>query len=99
MAYPLRAVYRFVDYRPEAPARFMISIPKKRIRKAVGRVLLRRRTREAFRLNRALLYPALHEAQRSVDVAFVYVANVPLDYATIELKMKEMLTKIAKASQ
>lgn len=98
MCYPLRAVYRVGEARPEAPARFMITIPKKKIRKAVGRVLLRRRTREAYRLNRSLLVPALSEAGKSVDVAFVYLSKSPADYAVIEEKMKTILEKIQKAA-
>ncbi|MDO4511436.1 MAG: ribonuclease P protein component [Bacteroidales bacterium] len=97
ISYPLRAVYRVGDARAEAPVRFMITIPKKKIRKAVGRVLLRRRTREAYRLNRALLVPALAEAEKSVDVAFIYLSKEPADYAVIEEKMKVILDKIRKA--
>ena len=94
IAYPLRAVYRIGEARPEAPSRFMITIPKKKIRTAVGRVLLRRRTREAYRLNRALLVPALAEAGKSVDVA----SKSPADYAVIEEKMRVVLEKIQKAA-
>lgn len=98
MAYPLRAVYRFVDENEATPARFMITIPKKKIRTAVGRVLLRRRTREAYRLNRDLLYPTMKEAHKSVDIAFIYLSKEPADYHTIEAKMQDMLTKIANAA-
>ncbi len=98
IAYPLRAVYRIGPARTESPARFMITIPKKKIRTAVGRVLLRRRTREAYRLNRALLVPALAAAGKSVDVAFIYLSKSPADYALIEEKMKVILEKIQKAA-
>lgn len=98
IAYPLRAVYRVGPARAEAPARFMITIPKKKIRTAVGRVLLRRRTREAYRLNRALLVPALAAAGKSVDVAFIYLSKSAADYAVIEEKMKVILQKIQKAA-
>ena len=76
----------------------MITIPKKKIRTAVGRVLLRRRTREAYRLNRALLVPTLAEAGKSVDVAFIYLSKSPADYVVIEEKMRVVLEKIQKAA-
>lgn len=99
-AYPLRAVYRFVPSTDgKGESRFLITIPKKKIRTAVKRVLLRRRTREAYRLNRDLLLPALEQRGKRVDVAFIYLARQPFRYATIEAKMKELLTKIAAASQ
>ena len=97
ICYPLRAVFRVGDARPEAPVRFLITIPKKKIRKAVGRVLLRRRTREAYRLNRSLLVPAVAEAGKCVDVAFIYLSNEPADYAEIEQQMQALLKKIAKS--
>ena len=46
ICYPLRAAFSIVDAE-ETPAQFLITIPKKKIRKAVNRVLLRRRVREA----------------------------------------------------
>lgn len=97
MAYPLRAVYQIGTERISAPAQFLISIPKKKIRHAVGRVLMRRRTREAYRLNRRLLLPTLQEKGKSVNMVFVYLSTSLNDYATIEDRMKVILTKMAKA--
>lgn len=98
-AYPLRAVYRCSP--AESPAmclpRLMITIPKKKIRRAVGRVLMRRRTREAYRLHRrALLVPALQTAGQRVDVAFVYLSKQLVPYAVIDDKMREILTAIGQ---
>ena len=98
MAYPLRAVWLAVPPRKEVQpvaAQFLISIPKKRIRHAVDRVLLRRRTRESYRLNRELLYPAATNAGKTVLIGFNWVANHEYSYATIERSMKELLSKIA----
>ena len=72
MAFPLRAAYRLRPRDERHPVQFLISIPKKRIRKAVNRVLLRRRTREAYRLNRGeLLLGPLESTSWGVDIAFV----------------------------
>ena len=57
VAYPLRMVTGESSRQAGAPAQFMITVPKKKIRKAVGRVLMRRRIREAYRLNRQLFVP------------------------------------------
>lgn len=98
MAFPLRAAYRL---RPsgQQPVRFLISIPKKRIHKAVERVLLRRRTRESYRLNRnQLLVPALQQADCGVDIAFVYLDKTPAPYQVIHEKMISLLERIAKAA-
>lgn len=101
IAYPLRAVYRFHAPREGQvhPAQFLITIPKKKIRTAVGRVLLRRRTREAYRLNRDILYPVLQESNLAADIAFIYLSTEKMDYAKIQEKMQELLRRIARDSQ
>lgn len=95
LAYPLRAVWSTADTRRsgnDAPLKFMISVPKKRVRKAVERVLTRRRIREAYRLRR----PAMDaETLRPTDVVFVYVAQGVEPYARIDGAMKRLLKKIA----
>lgn len=97
MAFPLRAVYRLRP-RGNAPVQFLISIPKKRIRKAVGRVTLRRRVRESYRLNRRqLLVPELERHALGVDIAFVYLDNTLAPYSVINEKMISLLQRIAQA--
>jgi len=77
----------------DAPVAFLISVPKKRLRHAVDRVLMRRRVREAFRLNHHS-YP-LPEGER-VDVAFVYVANGTTPYQAVENAVKRLLKGLAE---
>lgn len=91
MAYPWRAVWMVNPHREGRPARFLISVPKKRARHAVDRVLMRRRCREAYRLNRSL-FPA---EDCGVDIGFVYVGTTLADYRQTEHSMKKMLTRIA----
>lgn len=98
MAFPLRAAYRLRP-RGEHPVQFLITIPKKRVRKAVNRVTLRRRVREAYRLNRReLLTPVLESQGCGVDIAFVYLDNAPAPYGVIQEKMISLLTRIAQAA-
>ena len=97
MAFPLRAVYR-LRQPGDAPAQFLITIPKKRIRKAVMRVTLRRRTREAYRLNRRqLLLEPLADLECGVDMAFIYLDNTPAPYSVISEKVTNLLTRITAA--
>ena len=98
MAFPVRAAYRLRP-RGEHPVQFLISIPKKRIRKAVLRVTLRRRVREAYRLNRReLLFPALEQEGLGVDIAFVYLDSSVDPYDVIQEKVTALLTRIAQAA-
>jgi ribonuclease P protein component len=98
MAFPLRAAYRLRP-RGEHPVQFLISIPKKRIRHAVMRVTLRRRVREAYRLNRRdSLLAALEQQGVGVDIAFVYLDTTPAPYAVINERMISLLSRIAQAA-
>lgn len=72
----------------------MITVPKKKIRKAVGRVLMRRRIREAYRLNRQLFVPQLEKSGKKIDIAFIYLASDLADYRVIERKMQHLLESL-----
>lgn len=98
VAYPLRVVYKLHEA-DTAQARFLITIPKKRIHHAVDRVLLRRRIRESYRLHRrSLLHPALQRSGVAADLAFIYISNEKIDFHLIEEKMKVLLTRLADAA-
>ncbi len=101
IAYPLRAVYRFrqADER-SGGVQMMITIPKKKIKLAVNRVLLRRRIREAYRLHRGeRLATALGAAPVALDVAFLYLATSIEPYRVIEAKVCDLLDRIARHAQ
>lgn len=99
IAYPLRVVYavKTVAEGDDTCPQFLITIPKKKIRKAVGRVLLRRRVREAYRLSRHLLPPEATPGKR-LQMAFVWLSGEKADYALIESRMRELLVKVATAT-
>ena len=94
LAFPLRMVWRSNPERPKgAQVQFLISVPKRKLRHAVDRVTMRRRIREAYRLNRRLL-PQLADGQL-IDLAFVYVAPSLVPYHRIEQAMRRLLPQLA----
>lgn len=106
--FPLRAVWRalseeqlsenFHDAVPEgiAPLQVMITIPKRKIRKAVGRVQMRRRVREAWRRQRRDLRAAVeaHPDMRTLSVAILYLADQPKSQAKIDERMGRLLEQL-----
>lgn len=78
------------------PVQVLVSVPKKKRRKAVDRVLMRRRIREAYRLNRTPLLDVLAAlpAVRTLSVGLVYMKEANSDYAEIEEKMIKLLTRL-----
>lgn len=90
--YPLRAVWRPNPRRhSDAPVAFLISVPKKRLRHAVDRVAMRRRIREAYRLQRHL-YPMPPGTR--LDLAFVYVADRLMPYTAVHAAMGKLLARM-----
>ncbi len=90
--YPLRAVWRPNPRRhSDAPVAFLISVPKKRLRHAVDRVAMRRRIREAYRLQRHL-YPMPPGTR--FDLAFVYVADRLMPYTAVHAAMGKLLARM-----
>lgn len=94
IAYPLRVVYLIEPKKDSAPASIMVSVPKKRFKRAVKRNRLKRLMREAYRLNKQELSEKLSEKELQIHVAFNYVSDEVMDFAQIEKKMKVALQRL-----
>ena len=100
IAYPLRVVYYLAEQKEnDASVKVLVSIPKKRFKRAVKRNRLKRLVREAYRLNKQPLHNVLSETPNTLYVGFMYVSNDEADFATIEKKMKVALQKIVEVLQ
>lgn len=94
-AYPLRAV--FLELQPheqEAVATILISVAKKRFRHAVDRNLLKRRIREAYRLNKHILTDRLAEENKKMAVAILYIDTKHNSTELLQRKMVKLLAAI-----
>jgi ribonuclease P protein component len=94
IAYPLRVVFLIEPKTDEESLSVLVSVPKKRFKRAVKRNILKRRIREAYRLNKQCIIEKINEKNKQIHIAFNYVSDDVLDFATIEKKMKLSLQKI-----
>ena len=88
--YPIKAYYLDRETPDQVGfSRMMVSVPKRNFKRAVKRNLLKRRVREAWRLNSGLL------GDRQVDILFVYLGREIERYDRIEATLTGILRFLA----
>lgn len=92
--FPLKMVYLDSDFESPYPARVMFVVSKRKFKRANKRNLLKRRLREAYRLNKENLYQELNSCKK--DMAFLYLSHEELSYHEIEKRMKQLLTHLSQ---
>ena len=83
--YPLKVHFAAV----EGEGDFGVSVPKRLFKRAVKRNLLKRRVREAFRLNAARL------GGRNYDIFVYYVGKEVEEYERIDKSLAQILDDLA----
>ena len=101
-AFPLRIVYMQMERSGEEEATkaplvsILVSVPKKRFRHAVDRNRMKRLIREAYRLNKHILWEALEGKDFRLALAFVCITDTLPTFYTVNKSMKKALTRIAE---
>ena len=94
--YPFRIVWLETELNATVPVQFGISVPTRKMPKAVSRNRIKRQAREAYRLNKHLLYEVLNPqkktaSDRQVAVMFIYLSKKHLPYSFISAKLVSCL--------
>lgn len=96
--FPLRVVYLPVE-ELEADASILISVSKRRFKRAVKRNRVKRQIREAYRVNKHELLNVLAERKCRLAIAFIYLSDQLVESSIIEDRMRIALARITEKWQ
>lgn len=81
------------------PAKVLVSVAKKRFKRAVKRNLLKRRIKEAYRHQKPTFYDELNRLNVRIILSINYITQEELDYPAICKGMEKLLGKVIKGIQ
>lgn len=87
-AFPFKVLYQ-VHASPRNGHQVLITVPARTFRKATDRNTLKRRIREGYRLNKALLH-----ASPGFSIAYIYTAREVLPSSTIHQAIQSTLQRL-----
>jgi ribonuclease P protein component len=97
LVYPFRIIWLSSEANSEFPVQVLISIPKKKFKRAVDRNLLKRRIREIYRLQKSEdLFPFLNERSEKIVLAINYIGNEIAEYASMAKKFNTVMLRLKK---
>ena len=92
----LRLVWNTEDFDNDIVAQTLIVVPKKNIKNAATRNILKRRMREAFRIYKSELYAKIKSEKKQLAIAIIYQEQEILSYKVIEEKIKLILERLSE---
>lgn len=91
ISYPVRVVY--LEQKPfsGATVSILISVPKRKFKRAVQRNRMKRLIREAYRLNKIALIQHCQEKESGLLIAFLFIGNECCQWKEMEVAMQKAL--------
>ena len=97
LCYPFRVSWLQTALSSQLPVQVVFAVAKKRYRRAVDRNLIKRRTREAYRLHKQeLLYAALQEQNMQIVLSINYIGKEINDFGLMDKKMVKLLVQLSE---
>lgn len=95
VAFPLRVVYLLTEEDMPAPVSILVSVPKKKFKRAVKRNHIKRQVREAYRVRKYDWIDPLMGTNKHLLVAFLYLDKEIHPHAVMEKAMEKAIRVIA----
>ena len=93
---PFRAIWNFEKNNDQVFVKSLIVVSKKRLKLAVERNVVKRRIKEAYRLQKKQLECFLESTNQQLNLAIIYQEEEILDYKTLEEKINLLLSRLIK---
>ncbi len=94
LEHPFRVVWLETNDENRLPARVLIAVSKKNIKKAVMRNRLKRRISEAYRKNKSVFYEFLTQEDKQCKLGLIYISKEELPYNQIEEKILKVIDRL-----
>lgn len=89
-------VYLETQLYTKFPAQVLISVSKRKFKKAHDRNRIKRILREAYRLNKHHIYAALSGSEKQFALALLYLSKEEVDFTTLEKQLKTSINEFIK---
>lgn len=95
LLYPYRVSYLFIPDGHQFPVQVVVNVAKKRYKSAVDRNLIKRRSREAYRLQKEQqLYALLPDSEQLLLLSLQFVGKKIYDFSFFEKKLAAAFKKL-----
>lgn len=95
LSFPFKIVYLKIQQPAKYPVQAGFSVGKRNFKRAVKRNLIKRKIREAYRLNKQDLYNEIGENR--LAVFFIFIGKTIPEYSIVEAGVKKGIKKLIQA--